>query len=144
MELGTFGAILRFALQLEERAAAFYDRAAVGEHAEIFRTLAQGARARLKTLERARQEGVAEMILEAIHGLDGDAYPLPDTSAPILAQALALEETAARFYGDAAAKMPIPEIRRLFQRLGKENETRIDHIRKAVGHPPVDVAALPS
>jgi hypothetical protein len=124
MELGTFGAILRFALQLEEQAAAFYDRAATGDHAELFGSLAQGARARLKTLQRARQEGVAEMILESIHGLDSDAYALPDASVPTLAQALALEETAARFYGDAAEKMPIPEIRRLFQRLEKENEER--------------------
>jgi hypothetical protein len=122
MELGTFGAILRFALELEERAAAFYEQA--GEPSANFRALAQGSRARIKTLQRARQEGVAEMILEAIHGLDDDAYAPPDPSAPIPTQALELETTAARFYSDAANKMPIPEIRRLFQRLGKENEER--------------------
>jgi hypothetical protein len=125
MELGTFGAILRFALTLEEQAAAFYQQAAPGEHAELFRSLEQVSRARLKTLQRARQEGVAEMILESIHGLDGDAYrvELSPNSDPAR-QALALEEAAARFYGDAAAKMPIPEIRRLFGRLAKENEER--------------------
>jgi rubrerythrin len=44
--------------------------------------------------------------------------------AGLLRQAQALEETAARFYRDAAAKMPIQEVVRLFQRLVRENEQR--------------------
>lgn len=128
MELGTFGAILRFAIEMEERAAAFYEAAAQGALAEPFRELMRASRRRKQRLERARREGIAEMILESISGLDDAAYHTPlDPQADEAAwqrQASALQEAAARFYRDAAAKMPIPEIRRLFQQLAKENEKR--------------------
>ena len=128
MELGTFGAILRFAMDLEQQAADFYEGAAGGGLEETFRELARGARKRLGRLERARREMVAEMILESITGLDGDAYRAdlaPAASeAELLRQGQALEETSARFYRDAADKMPIREVVRLFQRLARENEQR--------------------
>ena len=128
MQLGTFGAILGFALELEEQAAEFYGEAAQGRLEELFRQLMQGSRKRLSRLERARREGVSEMILESITGLDSDAYCVeldPEVDeAERLRQAVALEETIHRFYQDAAKKMPIMEIVRLFQRLTKENEQR--------------------
>ncbi len=125
MELGTFGAILRFAMQMEEQSAAFYEAASGA--APALRELGQGARKRLARLEQARREGVAEMILESITGLDGDAYavtldPRADAAA-LRAQAQEQEEAAARFYRDAAAKLPIREVARLFQRLAQEHES---------------------
>jgi len=128
MELGTFGAILRFAMDLEEQAVGFYEGTARGGLEETFGELARGSGKRLRRLERARREMVAEMILESITGLDGDAYHVdldPGTDeAGLVRQAQALEETAARFYRDAAEKMPIREVVRLFQRLARENEQR--------------------
>ena len=128
MELGTFGAILRFAMDLEQQAAGFYEGAAGGELEEIFGELARGSRKRLSRLERARREMVTEMILESITGLDGDTYGVNLDSeideAGLLRQAWTLEETSARFYRDAADKMPIREVVRLFQRLVRENEQR--------------------
>lgn len=128
MELGTFGAILRFAMDLEQQAAGFYEGTTGGELEGIFRELARGSRKRLSRLERARREMVAEMILESITGLDGDAYGVnldPEADeAGLLHQAQALEKTLARFYRDAADKMPIREVVRLFQRLVRENEQR--------------------
>ncbi|MDH4138196.1 MAG: ferritin-like domain-containing protein [Anaerolineae bacterium] len=128
MELGTFGVILRFAMDLEEQAAGFYEGAARGRLTEAFGELAKGSDKRRKRLERARREMVAEMILESIMGLDGDAYHMdldPEADeAGLLRQAQALEEASARFYQDAAAKMPIREVVRLFQRLARENEQR--------------------
>ncbi len=128
MELGTFGAIFRFAIELERQAADFYEAAAQGDVEDSFREMARGSRKRLRRLEQARQEGVAEMILESIEGLDSDSYPVdltPDAEmSQRLHQAIALEETTALFYRDAAAKMPIQEIVRLFQRLAKENVQR--------------------
>jgi rubrerythrin len=128
MELGTFGVILRFAMEQEERAARFYEEAARGELEGKFGELAQGSRKRLKRLEQARREMVAEMILESITGLDSDAYhvdldPRAD-GARLARQAQALEEAAACFYRDAAGKIPIREVVRLFQRLAQENEQR--------------------
>ena len=101
MELGTFGAILRFAMDLEQQAAGFYEGAAGGELEEIFGELAGGSRKRLSRLERARREMVMEMILESITGLDGDTYGVNLDSeideAGLLRQAWTLEETSARF-----------------------------------------------
>jgi rubrerythrin len=128
MELGTFGAILAFALDLEEQAVAFYVAAPEGRLAQAFGELARGSSKRLRRLERARRELVVEMVLEPITGLEGDPYrvdwdPQAD-EAGLLGQAVVFEEAAARFYGDAAAKMPVREVVRLFQRLARENEQR--------------------
>lgn len=132
MDLGTFGAILGFALDIEERAAAFYEQAASRAHAALFQELAQGARKRRRRLEQARREGVAEMILEPITGLDGVSYQVElDPSAgqaDLLRQARALEETAARFYQDAAAKLPIREVARLMRQLAQESLQRAGRI----------------
>lgn len=129
MELGTFGAILNFAMELEKRAAAFYEAGAPGEMAGAFQSLARGAQKRLRRLEQARRELVAEMILESITGLDGDVYSVSLDPASGAAerrrQAAALEQAAAGFYRDAAAKMPIREVVSLFQRLAAENEQHL-------------------
>ncbi|MCX7681181.1 MAG: ferritin-like domain-containing protein [Anaerolineae bacterium] len=135
MELGTFGAILRFAMQLEEQSAAFY--AAASGTVSLFDELEQAARKRLARLEQARREGVAEMILESITGLDSETYTTtldPQASAASLrAQARALEEAAARFYRDAAARLPIREVARLFQRLAQEHETAAQQLGEETG-----------
>jgi rubrerythrin len=128
MELGTFGAIMRFAMDMEQQAAEFYEEAARGGLKGAFGELASGSRKRLRRLERARREFVTEMILESISGLDGEAYRVdldPEANeAGLLRQVQALEEASARFYRDAAEKMPIREVVRLFQRLARENEQR--------------------
>lgn len=126
MQLGTFGAIFTFALELEQQAVDFYDSAAQGSLEATFTGRAQKGRKRITRLERARQEGVAEMILESIVGLDGDDYPIeaqPQTDeAGLLAQAIELEETLRRYYVDASAKMPVREVARLFDRMARESD----------------------
>lgn len=131
MELGTFGAILGFALELEKQAALFYEQGAKSEHiTSIFNELAQGSRKRVERLERARREGVAEMILEAISGLKSEDYTLslnPYADLPTLVrQAQEIETTCARYYQEASQKLPIREVMRLFQRLAKENQQRLE------------------
>jgi rubrerythrin len=131
MKLGTFGAILNYALQIEEQTASFYRTAAQDHPGGLFADLARRAHKRLERLERARREGVAEMILEPISGLDGDDYVVvlnPET-APA-EQALALEKAAARFYRDAAKKMPIREIVRLFERMAGESDESCKQLAK--------------
>jgi hypothetical protein len=128
MQLGTFGAIMGFAMSIEDRSAAFFEQAARAEMAATFASLARESSKRRKRLERARRELVSEMILESITGLDGEDYQVtlnPRTAdSEVLRQALAMEETAARYYRDAAAKMPIREVVRLFERLARENDRR--------------------
>ena len=60
---------------------------------------------------------------------DGDTYrldvsPQADETG-LLSQAIGFEEAAARFFRDAAAKLPIREVVRLFQRMARENEQRL-------------------
>ena len=128
MQLGTFGAIFRFAMELESQAAAFYEAAAQGDLTDSFQEMARESRKRLSRLERARREGVAEMILESIEGLDSSSYQVKLTTdadtGQRLEQGIALEEITSLFYRDAAAKMPIQEIVRLFQQLADENIQR--------------------
>jgi rubrerythrin len=128
MELATFGAIMTFALEMEKEAADFYTEAAQGELEEIFSSLAQDSRKRMKRLERARREGVAEMILEPITGLNGDDYrvelPLEPVEEDILEHAITLEEVSRRFCLAAAKKIPVREVARNFERMAKENERR--------------------
>ena len=125
MELGTFGAILGFAMDLEERAATFYGRAAPGGLGRVFDKRAQDVKKRLRRLERARRELVSEMILGSITGLDGDNYRVTldavADEATLLAQARDLEAASTRFYRDAATKMPIREVARLLKRLADEH-----------------------
>jgi rubrerythrin len=126
MELGTFGAILGFALEIEQQAAEFYQVAAQGEAAGLYQELAQKAQKRLRRVERARREGVQEMILESISGLDSDDYTVESFAEAgeidLLNQAIALEERARRFYEAAATKMPIRGVARMLQRMAKEND----------------------
>lgn len=123
MKLATFGAILSFALQMEEQTASFYKTAAQDHPGELFADLERRASKRVTRLERARREGVAEMILESITGLDGDDYAVvPDPQASSVEQALALEKAATRFYREAASKLPIREVVRLFERMASESE----------------------
>ena len=127
-ELGTFGAIVRFAITLEEQAADFYERPSPDTLHLIFAKLARQNRQRSARLERARQEMVAEMILESITGLTEESYRLelgPVTAgADLHQQAQTIEKTVARFYRDAAEKIPIREVSRLFNRLAQENDRR--------------------
>ena len=119
---------MKFALELEERAATFYEAGAEGGLAEVFGDLARGSRKRVRRLEQARRELVNEMILESITGLDEEEYRVELNAGAEeperLRQARALEETAARFYRDAASRMPIREVVRLFERLARENDKR--------------------
>jgi rubrerythrin len=125
MQLGTFGAILSFAIELEEQAETFYEKAASAVPDRIYSKLARSARKRAKRLERTRREGVAEMILESITGLDGNDYRFEYSSSTdateLKAQALALESNAQRFYMDAETKLPIKEVARSLNRLAEEN-----------------------
>lgn len=134
MELGTFGAILGFAIELEQRAASFYAQAARGDLADLFAEMERGSRKRIERLERARREGVAEMILESIRGLDSESFAIeldPSAETPnLLKQAQKLEETCARFYQNASTKLPIREVVRLFQRFVEENQQRLDALSR--------------
>jgi len=115
MELGTFGAVLKFAMDLEEQAVSFYEAAQASlvnsKTREQFTSLMERSQKRLKTLERVRRENTTEMILEPIGGLDQETYtPDTDTSSgldekALLSMAISLEKKLQNFYTDASVKV---------------------------------------
>ena len=137
-ELTTFGAVLRFAIELEAASAAFYD-AAVHAFAKdgpgtLVRELAAQHANRRHLLERTKQMKLNEMVLEPITGLEGARYRFEATPAPkddLLSRAAALEAVAERFYGDSSivAKALLTEAARTFRKLGEENGRNAARLR---------------
>lgn len=135
MELGTFGAILSFALEFEEGLSKFFAAAAEkasGQAAEVFDDLAKAGSKRLKALERTRRENVAEMILEPITGFCSGDYSC-DTSAPadaddaaLVRQALQLEKTAVQYYTTASQKVTVPEVARILSKMAGQHAEQLE------------------
>ena len=139
-ELTNFGSLVRYALGLEADTAAFYREAArllgPGKSAATIQGLAEAHDARRSLLERTRQQKLNEMVLEPITELDGARY-VYEASVPSVAEvrrtALALEETAARLYGESAvvAQALLTEAARTFRKLADQNADNIARIRAA-------------
>lgn len=130
MQLGTFGAIMTFAMQLEEQGLTLYGEARQSLPEDMRTALLRGSRKRLKRLERAKREGVAEMILEPISGLDDSDFQVEE-SGDAVETAMRFEATSGRYYRRAAEKLPILEISRLFDRMAEGNESRITSLKAA-------------
>lgn len=138
MELSTFGAILGFAMDFERQAEAYYQKGAIVAYSELFQSLAGESKKRYSKLERARREGISEMILEFISGLSSDKFEINIDATSVdpsvlLDQACLLEVHQERFYRAAAEKLPIKEVVRIFLRLATENERRLSQLREIEG-----------
>ncbi len=127
MELNTFGALLKFALALEDAAVRFYEEGAEASQTEPLRgtlaALAQAGKRNRQRLERVRREHVNEMLLESVEGLKAGDYqvgaPVPSGACDgeLRSSAVSLEAVAERFYREAADRLSIPEVVRSFLRL---------------------------
>ena len=129
MELGTFGVILKYAMEIEQEVCKFYEEASEitkdANQANQFQELYKRGQKRLKTLERVRRENVTEMILEPIVGLDSDDYKIETKieETKILDTAIALERTLAEFYSSVAIKTEfLFEASYAFELLAEANE----------------------
>jgi rubrerythrin len=133
MELGTFGAVMGYAVQLNQQSAGFYDTALHAaqnpELAALLQSLADDAAKDLAALEQARRENVTEMILEPIAGLRREEYEVdvtrPASDAEIIRSAKRLEERDQKFFRDASTKVPLPEVARLFRRMAAKKEKNL-------------------
>jgi rubrerythrin len=132
MELGTVGAVLTYAIRLEGHSIDFYEQAAstTGDAPtrEVFLSLAEAKKKRMKVVERSRREFVNEMLLEPIEGLEGsdsllEKLPLPDLDRrSLLKLARELEEGSQRQYSAVTAKIShLPQLARVFRKLGEGN-----------------------
>jgi rubrerythrin len=132
VQLGTFGAILKYGTEIEDAAAAYYNRlgAMAGEEARgLICDLANGSRKNRQTLERTRRMEMQEMILEAITGLDTVNYDFgsdpPEDFKGGVSKAVAMEQKASRFYTDAASKLGfLGNVKRTLEKLAKDREER--------------------
>lgn len=134
MELGTFGAILTFALEFEGGITDFFTAAAEtvgeGETGGVFARLAKAGQKRLKALERARRENVAEMILEPISDFRSEDYPCETKVSmgagvtDLVKQSLELEKTAVVYYTTASEKVSVPEVARTLKKMAKQHSNQ--------------------
>lgn len=139
MELGTFGVILKFAMEVEQEAINFYESAISQVKDEEllgkFQDLQKRGLKRLKTLERVRRENVTEMILEPIIGFDSENYK-PATEIPTGAEerivqelAVSIEKTLLEFYTQAVVKVDfLSEVAYSFELLAEANEKAIQSL----------------
>jgi len=130
MEITTFGAVMKFAMEREGDVQAALDEAARNTnlsslHGRIGELTTQ-VKKNIKFLERARRENINEMVLEPISGLEEKDYffrvpSVNDISGEEFNRFL--EESNNRivaFYNDAARELPVDEVKRLFERLAKK------------------------
>jgi rubrerythrin len=139
MELGTFGAVMAFALQVVSQSAEFYetvcDRAKGPRLKEVLKALQDGANRDRATMEQTRRENVTEMILEPIAGLRQEDYmatvdeSILGSDTAIVKTALLLEGRDQRFFEVSAAKLPLPEVARLFRKVAKRREENLAKLR---------------
>ena len=112
-ELSSFSTLLKFALALEETAADLADRAAARSECapwqDALTSCVRRHTQRRKQLEQMRRERLNEVVLQPIYGMSRVDY-LPPLELPpgadgekIIAEIVAVEAAAARFYDDAAA-----------------------------------------
>jgi len=138
VELGTFGAVLKFAFELETQSSTFYKKlseSTQGDLKNLFSTLADASKKNQLLIEKTRRMNVAEMILETITDFDSDSYTVDlQTSSDIkdcVNKAINLEEKAAQFYKDASNKLAfLPDVKKILEKLGKDREERIQKLKK--------------
>src|SRR5512136_497728 len=120
MTLSTFGAIMGYAGEIVKQTEEAY----------------QGLIPKAKNpalMERTRRENVTEMILEPITGLHQEEYEVnlagmaQKEDVDLVKVALILEERAKRFFRDASAKVPLPEVARTFRRVGQK---KVENVAK--------------
>ncbi len=96
MNLGTLGAILKFAIELESNVLDLY----TAEEDITHETKITEFRKRIKKLKRLRRENTTEMILEPIVDFEISEYKINEEDSIVLS-----ENKLARFYETAAMKV---------------------------------------
>ena len=129
-ECTTFGAVMRFALELEKGAAGIYEELAKAvPSAALLKELAEIHKKRGAMLENMRQQKLNEMILEPIQDMKRENYII-DTNVPKVSDAkqaanvaMKVEEISSKFYSDASrsAKSIIAEAYRVMDKLSRDN-----------------------
>ena len=139
MALTTFGAIMGFAAGMVRRGQEVYQAAVQSAKDPALRDALQellteeGKNHSL--MEMTRREHVTEMILEPITGLRQEDYevevdvPEQGGDAELLKIALSREEKERKFFSDCSAKIPLPEVARIFSKVVRKKESNLTKLR---------------
>ena len=139
MDLGTFGAVLKYAIQLENSALKVYERVLNlidNERMKIFFIdFSKQNVKRIDTLKRLRSENTTEMILEPIYGLESDNYSFIkdefEATSDFKEIIIKVENTLNCFYHDAAEKIDfLSEVAYKFEDFAEQNLENINLIQK--------------
>jgi hypothetical protein len=139
MALSTFGAIMGFAAEIVRVAGETYQTLSEKARDPVLKAtlieLAGEAAKNQSLMEKTRRENVTEMILEPVTGLHEEDYEVDlkewgqaeDTD--LLKIALLLEDRGNRFFRDASAKVPLPEVARIFRKAGQKKEENLTKLQ---------------
>ena len=139
MALTTFGAIMGFAAEMGGKAETLYQSLAEKAKDSILRETLKGLSVEEGKnhvlMVKTRRENVTEMILEPVAGLNQEVYEIDlnvgdlteDTG--LLKAALMLEDREKKFFQDAAVKVPLPEVARIFRRIAKKKEESLTRLQ---------------
>jgi rubrerythrin len=140
VQLGTFGAICKYAIEIEDAAGRFYDSLAAkvpeGQKA-LLCEFADASRKNKQMLERTRRMEMQEMILEAITGIDTVDYDckfdVGSNAKEGFKNAIEVEQKASRFYADSALKLGfLGNVKKTLEKTGKGREDRAKKIQALI------------
>jgi hypothetical protein len=139
MALTTFGAIMGFAAAMfgrgEGSLTGAVEKAKGHALLDLLQDLLADQRKNRTLMENARREHVTEMILEPITGLQQERYELDPAlpgnpgDADLVRSAIAIQEKEKGFLEDCAAKIPLPEVARIFRKVAKKMEQNLSKLR---------------
>lgn len=141
MRLKTASEIVKFAGELEEKSANFYEKMAerFPERKDIFLSFAKENRKCKKMVQRAYSEVVSDALETgfSFEGMESGKYLIEtnfsqnDNVRLLLNKALEMEKKIQKFYLDAAEKSKslLADVPRVFERIGKKREERKHKIK---------------
>ena len=141
MRLKTASEIVKFAGELEEKSANFYEKMAerFPERKDIFLSFAKENRKCKKMVQRAYSEVVSDALETgfSFEGMESGKYLIETNFSQnedvrlLLNKALEMEKKIQKFYLDAAEKSKslLADVPRVFERIGKKREERKHKIR---------------
>jgi rubrerythrin len=139
MALTTFGAIMGFAGEMLRRTGDVYKAAAQKARnpalRETLQALLTDEGKNQSLMEKTRRENVTEMILEPISGLRQEDYETDIhvgdeiDDAGLLKVALTCEAMERKFFSEVSAKIPLPEVARIFRKMVQQKESNIARLK---------------
>ena len=139
MDLGTFGAVMKFSTEVLDRSAALYRTfSSLTKEPTLtsaIESLLKETEKNRSLIEQVRRENVTEMILEPVSGFSDTDFSVEiklgesADSRELLAALLAIETGQKDFFAAVSAKFPFPEVTRVFRKICQKKELALATLR---------------